>query len=58
MTNKNEQQIATFVHGSLFALHMLGAVYNYKTGGKKATIIHTVAGAWDLLAALEHNKWS
>ena len=42
------QTFAAFVHGALFGLHALGAVYNVKRKNWSAATIHTVIGAWDL----------
>ena len=48
------QTFAAFVHGALFGLHALGAVYNVKRKNWSAALIHTLVGTWDIMASFKH----
>ena len=54
MTNSDIQQLAAFVHGTLFGLHLIGAVYNIKRKNIPETTIHAAVGVWDLLCVVRH----
>ena len=51
---KDLHTFASFVHGSLFSLHALGAVYNFKRKNVKTALFHTGAALFDLWCAREH----
>lgn len=57
MNNRKEiETLATFVHGSLSALHLLGAVYNVKRRNWKDAIIHSGVLIYDIAATISHAK--
>tara|TARA_Y100000593_G_C4220428_1_gene291541 strand:- start:613 stop:816 length:204 start_codon:yes stop_codon:yes gene_type:complete len=53
-TYKELNNLAAFVHGSLFALHGLGMIYNLKRKNWTAASIHGATGVWDLVCAIAH----
>lgn len=55
-TNPEIQALATFVHGSLAALHGLGVVYNAARGNRKDAIIHAAAFTYDCACTVRHFK--
>tara|TARA_Y100000310_G_C20535610_1_gene740709 strand:+ start:468 stop:671 length:204 start_codon:yes stop_codon:yes gene_type:complete len=53
-TIKELSSLAVFVHGSLFALHGLGFMYNLKRKNWQAATIHGATGIWDFVCAIRH----
>ena len=51
---KELNSLAAFVHGSLFALHGLGMLYNLKRKNWQAAAIHGATGIWDFVCAVGH----
>jgi hypothetical protein len=50
--------LAVFVHGSLAALHALGAVYNLRLGrgNRLDALAHLCAAGYDAAAAIRHAR--
>lgn len=57
---KSEEQelhiIASFVHGALVSLHLLGIFYNVRRKNWWEAVVHAGAGAFSLNAINEHQK--
>ena len=51
---KEIDNIAAFVHGSLFSLHMLGLVYNLKKKNYLYSAIHAAVGIFDVVGTMRH----
>lgn len=60
MKKRNEESqlesLAKFVHGSLFAGHLLGVVYNLKKGRYTDAALHAGVATYDLISAMRHSK--
>jgi hypothetical protein len=52
--SKELNNLAIFTHGTLFALHSLGMVYNLKKRNYMAACIHGATGAWDFVCGIAH----
>lgn len=50
--------LATFVHGSLAALHVLGVVFNARRGNRGEAAVHLAAAAFDVWAMQRHSRRS
>lgn len=55
-TEEYAEDLAKFVHGGLFSLHVLGIYYNVKRGKYLDATIHAAVGTYDLISAFKHNK--
>lgn len=55
-TNREIQVLATFVHGALASLHLLGLVYNTARGNKLDALAHTAAFMYDVASTRKHYK--
>lgn len=54
---KNDlEEIASFVHGTLAGLHLLGVLYNAKRGNWWSVAIHASVFVFDTKSAIEHAK--
>jgi hypothetical protein len=48
--------LGCFVHGALTALHMLGAVYNYRRRNSWDVVAHIAAALYDARSARHHYR--
>ncbi len=53
-TEEYVEDLAKFVHGGLFSLHILGIYFNVRKGKYVSAAIHTAVAAYDLTSALKH----
>lgn len=56
MLEKENHELASFVHSALFSMHVLGIYYNIKKRRYLDAGIHTIVGIYDLAAAIKHVK--
>jgi len=50
------ESLAKFVHGSLFAFHTLGVIYNLRKRRYVNVVVHAGVATYDLLSAIRHSK--
>ena len=50
------ESIASFVHGSLFGLHVLGIYYHARRGKYLNAAVHTAVATYDLISFIRHNN--
>ncbi len=53
---KEVESLATFVHGSLCALHTLSLFYNLRRRNYKDSLVHGLVATYDLFATLKHYR--
>lgn len=56
MTPHQEELLACYVHGSLAALHLLAAGYNYLEDKRGWAAFHAIAAALDTYAVIKHRR--
>ena len=52
------QSAASFVHGGLFTLHVLGMYYNIRKGRYIDAAVHAGVATYDLISAIKHSRKS
>ena len=50
------ESLAKFVHGSLFAFHTLGVIYNLRKRRYVHVVLHAGVATYDLLSAMRHSR--